>query len=103
MEAVRQRALLRASIVARKKDEASLLAPKGVGKGMSKWKSNGKDERLLKKRVGIPIVEKQPKQLSPPKPSHGAGKGLMTLAGLVTQGIEHRLLTHKEHAIEMIE
>ena len=80
-----------------------MSAPKGVGKGRSKQKSEGKDDCSLKKGSGIPAIEKHPKQPSPPKPSHGAGKGLMTSIGPVTQGTEHRLLTHKELAVEMIE
>ena len=81
MEAVRQRALVRAAVASKKKkekDRASLLAPKDVTKGMSKWKSGGKDDCLLKKGLGITASEKKPKQPSPPRPSHGVGKGLMT-------------------------
>ena len=103
MEAVRQRALVRVSVAAHKKEGASSSAPKGVGKGTSKQKSDGKDDRPLKKGPGVPTVEKQSKQPSPPKPSHGAGKNPMTLAGLVIQGTECRPLMHKEHATEMIE
>jgi len=58
MESVRQRALVKALAAARKKEGASSSAPKGVRKGTSKWKSNGKDDRLLKKGPGVPIVEK---------------------------------------------
>ena len=93
MEAVRQRALVKVSVAARKKEGASSSTPKGVDKGTSKQKSDGKDNRPLKKGPCIPSVEKQPKQSYPPKPSHGAGEGPMTSA---------RLLTHKEHVVEMI-
>ena len=78
------------------------MAPKGVSKGLSKRKSEKKDDRPLKKRSVIPVGDKQ-KKSSPPKPSHGVGKGLMTVTGPVTQGTIRRLLTHKEHVIEMIE
>ncbi|XP_050257043.1 uncharacterized protein LOC126702398 [Quercus robur] len=39
---------------------------------------------------------------SPPKPNHGASKSLMTMTSPVTQGTIRRLLTHKEHAVEMV-
>ena len=84
MEAARQRALVRAVAASKKKkekDRASSSAPKDVTKGMSKRKSKGKDYHLLKKGSGIHLSDKKPKQLSPPKPSHGAGKGLMTKTG----------------------
>ena len=57
MESVRQRALVKALAAVRKKEGASLSTPKGVRKGTSKWKSNGKDDHLLKKGPGVPIVE----------------------------------------------
>lgn len=83
MEIARQRALMRmAATTCRKEDGASTSAPKVAGKGTSKQKSDGKDDRLLKKGLGIPTVEKQSKQLSPPKPNYGVGKGPMTSAGL---------------------
>ena len=82
--------------------EGASSPPKGVTKGMSKRKSDEKDDRLLKKGPGIPVGDKRPKQPSLPKPVHEAGKGLMTKTDLVTQGAVHQLLTHKEHAVEMI-
>ena len=42
-----------------------------------------------------------PKKPSPLK--HGAGKGLMTTPGPITQDSEHRLLIHKDYAVEMLE
>ena len=87
MEAVKLRVLVRASIVARKqkeKAEASMLAPKVVGKGTSKRKSVRKDNHPLKKGLGTPASDKQSKQPLPPKPDHRAGKGLMTAIGPVT-------------------
>ena len=77
------------------------LAPKGVTKGSSKQKSEGKDDHSLKKGLALPAGDKS-KKLSPPKPSHGVGKGLMTATGPFTQGTVHRLLTHKKHAVESI-
>ena len=70
---------------------------------MSKCKNNGKEDRSSKKGTGTPIGEKQPKQPSPPKPSHKVGNGLMTRKGLDAQGAIRHLLTHKEHAVEMVD
>ena len=90
----------------RKKEEEktkvgkSSLAPKAIGKGVAKRKANGKDERPSKKASVTP-GEKLPKKPSLPK--HGAGKGLMTTLGPVTQDSERRLLTHKDYAVEMLE
>ena len=56
MDAARQRALVRASAAVRKQKEkegASSSAPKGVTKGTSKQKSDGKDDHPLKKGQGI--------------------------------------------------
>ena len=107
MDAARQRALVRASAAVRKQKEkegASSSAPKGVTKGTSKQKSDGKDDHPLKKGQGILAGDKKkPKQPSLLKPIHGAGKGLMTETNPVTQGAICHLLTHKEHVIEMIE
>ena len=72
----------------REKEGASSSASMGIDKGTSKRKNDGKDDHLLKKRPGVPVVDIQPKQPSPPKPSHGASKGLMMSVGLVTQGTE---------------
>ena len=91
MEAARQRALVRASVAAckqREKEGASSSASKGIDKGTSKRKNDGKDDRSLKKGPSVPVVDKQPKQPSPFKPSHGASKGLMTSVGPITQGTE---------------
>ena len=73
MEAARQRALVRASATVckqREKEGASSSASMGIDKGTSKRKNDGKDDHLLKKRPGVPVVDIQPKQPSPPKPSH---------------------------------
>ena len=79
----------------------SSSAPKVVGKGVLKRKTEGKDDYPSKKPSVTP-GEKQSKKSSPPKLSHGTGKGLMTLSGPDTQGT-HRLLTHKGYAVEMVE
>lgn len=84
MEVARQRALMRmAATTRRKEDGVSTSAPKVAGRGTSKQKSDGKDDRLLKKGLGVPTVEKQSKQPSPPKPNYGVGTGPMTSVGLV--------------------
>ena len=106
MEAAKQRALIRESAAVRKlkeKEGTSTSASKVVGKGVSKRKSDGKDDCPLKKGPGLPVGDKQSKKSSASKPSHTAGKGLMTVTGLITQGTVSCLLTHKEHAIEMVE
>ena len=104
MEAARQRALILTLAAARKKEKewASTSAPKVIGKGSLKRKNEGKANCPLKKGSVILVGNKQ-KKLSPSKPNHGAGKGLMTVTGLVTQGTICRLLTHKEHAVKMVE
>ena len=42
------------------------------------------------------------KEKSPLKPSHGAGKGVMTSSGPVNEG-PCRLLTHKDYAVREVE
>lgn len=81
---------MRAAAAQRKEEEnkakgegASLLAPKAAGKRASKRKANGKDDRPPKK-PSITPRDKLPKKPSPHKPSHGAGKGLMTTLGPIT-------------------
>ena len=69
---------------------------------MLKRKADRKDDRPPKK-ASITPEDKLPKKPSPSKPSHEASKGLMTTSGPVTQGLDHRLLTHKNYAVEMIE
>ena len=86
IEAARQRTLVRASVAALKqkeKERTSSFAPKGVTKGSSKRKNEGKDDRPFKKGLAFPVSDKPKKSLLP-KPSHRAGKGLMTTTGLVT-------------------
>ena len=100
-DAVKQR--LRAT-VARVKEEAKLAkrteegtssAPKTVSK-VSKRKPDGKDDRLSK-RTAVTPGDASLKRKSPLKPSHGAGKGVMTSYGPVIEGL--CLLTHKDYAV----
>ena len=65
MEAAKQRALIRSSVVVRKlkeKEGMSTSASKVVGKGVSKRKSDGKDDCPLKKGPGLPMGDKQSKK-----------------------------------------
>ena len=84
------------------KEGASSSASKVVEKGAPKRKADGKDD-CLPKKVSVALRDKLPKKSSPPKPSHRVGEGLMTTSGPVTQGSIHHFLTHKEHAVKMIE
>ena len=64
MEVVRQRALVRALTAAckqKEKEGALMSTPKVVGKGMSKQKSEGKDDRPLKKGPSTLVGDKQSK------------------------------------------
>ena len=73
MDAARQRALVRVSTTVCKQNEkegASLSALKGITKGTSKQKSDGKDDHPLKKGLGVPASDKKPKQPSLPKLGH---------------------------------
>ena len=96
---------MRAATTRKKEEEKTKVgesssAPKAVGKGATKRKANGKDDRLSKKAFVTP-GEKLPKKLSPSK--HGASKGLMMMPGPITQDSECRLLTHKDYAVEVLE
>ena len=102
MDAVKQRIRV---AVARKKEEAKLAkgteegtssAPKTVSK-VSKRKPDGKDDRLSK-RTAVTPGDASLKRKSPLKPSHGAGKGVMTSNGPVIEGL-CCLLTHKDYAV----
>ena len=87
MEATRQRALVLTSAMACKKEKegASTSAPKVIGKGSLKRKNEGKANCPLKKGSVILVGNKQ-KKLSPSKPNHGAGKGLMTVTSPSPRG-----------------
>ena len=80
---------------------ASSSASKAIGKGTPKRKADGKDDRPPKK-ASITIGDKSFKKPSPPKPSHGAGKGLIMTSGPVTQGPDRCLLTHKDYVIKVV-
>ena len=83
------------------KEGMSSLAPKVVGKGVPKRKSDGKDDRPPKKVSATPR-DKPPKKSSPLKSSHEADKGLMMTLGPITQGSVLRLRAYKEHVVEVI-
>ena len=93
--------------VARKKEEkkmkeakgGTLLAPKTVSK-VSKRKPDRKENRPSKKAIVTP-GDVSPKRKSPLKPSHGAGKGVMTSSGPVIEG-PCCLLTHKDYVVEEV-
>ncbi|XP_050286088.1 uncharacterized protein LOC126725413 [Quercus robur] len=74
--------------------------PTAVAK-VAKRKPDGSDGRPSKKPAVTPSVEPL-KEKSPPTSGHGAGKGVMTSAGPVTEG-PCRLLTHKEYAVGEVE
>ena len=67
-----------------------------VPTGQAKRKPDGSDRRPAKKAA---ITPGSIKEKSPPKPSHGVGKGLMTSLGPVNEG-PCRLLTHRDYAVE---
>ena len=94
-------------VTARKKEEerkakegASSLAPKAVAKGLAKRKDDEKDDRPSK-NAAVTLGDEHLKK-SPPKSSWGVGKGVITSSGPVIEG-PHRLLTHKDYAIEGVE
>ena len=108
MEATKLRAQVRTSAAQQKKKEedktkgegASLSALKTVRK-VPKRKSDWKDDRPPKKPA-VNVRDKSLKKPTLPKTGHGVGKGLMTTSGLVTQGPDRCLLTHKDYAIKMV-
>ena len=61
----------------------------------AKRKPDGSDRHPAKKAA---VTPDSVKEKSPPKPSHGAGKGAMTSLGPVNEG-PCRLLTHKDYAV----
>lgn len=86
---------------AKRKEGASLSAPKAAGKGVPKRKADVKDDRSSKK-VSVTPSDKLPKKPSPPKPKHGVSKGLMMMSGPVTQEPNRRFLTHKNYVVVMM-
>ena len=102
MDTAKQR--IRATVT-RKKEEAKLAkgteegtssAPKAVSK-VSKRKPDGDDDRPLK-RTSVNPGDASPKRKSPLKPSHGAGKRVITSSGPVIEGA-CCLLTHKDYVV----
>ena len=90
--------------VARKKEErlvkgmeeGNSSVSKSVSK-VSKRKTDG-DEDYPSKKATVTLGDASPKGKSSLKPSHGAGKGVMTSFGPVLEGL-CCLLTHKGYAI----
>ena len=70
---------------------------------MLKRKNNGKDDHPNKKGTSPSVGDKQSKHPSPPKPSHGVGKGLMTGKGPVALGVVRKIFTHKDYAIKIVD
>ena len=82
--------------VAKGTEEGNSSVPKPINK-VSKRKPDGDDDRPSKRTAVIP-GDTSPKGKSSLKPSHGAGKGVMTSSGLVLEG-PCSLLTHKGYAV----
>ena len=74
--------------------------PKAVAK-VTKRKPDGSDSRLAKKSAITP-GEEPLKEKSTPKSIYGAGKGVMTSTGPVSEG-PRRLLTHRDYAVGEVE
>ena len=68
---------------------------------MTKRKPDGSDNRPSKK-AAVPPGDEPLKEKSPPKPSHGVGKGVMTSTSLVSEG-PCCLLTHKDYVVGEVE
>ena len=89
---------------ARKKEEkkakgaegGTSSTPKTVAKAL-KRKPDGSDD-CLSKKAAITPGDISPKGKSPLKPSHSAGKGVMTSSGPIIEGL-CCLLTHKDYAV----
>ena len=73
--------------------------PKASSK-QAKKEPDGSDRRPAKKAAVTP-GNGAAKEKSPPKPSHGAGKGAMTFLGPVNEG-PCRLLTYKDYAVREV-
>ena len=82
--------------LAKETEEGNSSIPKSVTK-VSKRKTDGDDDRLSKRTVVTP-GDASPKGKSSLKPSHGAGKRVMTSFSPVFEGL-CCLLTHKGYAI----
>ena len=77
-------------------EEGNSLVPKSASKA-SKRKTDGDDARPSKKAAVTP-GDASPKGKSSLKPSHNAGKGVMTSSSPVLEGPCY-LLTHKGYAV----
>ena len=77
-------------------EEGTSSAPKTISK-VSKRKPDGDDDRSSK-RTAVTPGDASPKRKSPLKPSHGAGKGVMTSSSPVIEGPCCHL-THKDYAV----
>ena len=73
-----------------------MSTPKTVTEA-SKRKPDGSDDRSSKKVVVTP-GDISPKGKSPLKPSHGAGKGVLTSSGPIIES-PYCLLTYKDYAV----
>ena len=104
MDAAKQR--IRATVADKKEEklvkvleEGNSLVPKSVSK-VSKRKLEG-DEDCPSKRTTVTPGDASPKRKSSLKPSHGAGKRVMTSSGPVLEG-PCCLLTHKGYVVEEV-
>ena len=91
--AARQKAEKKAQEVGREASSTLKASTK-----QAKRKPDRSDRRPAKKAAVTPSAAKEK---SPPKPSHGAGKGAMTSLGPVNEG-PCRLLAHKDYAVEKV-
>ena len=85
--------------LAKGREEGNSSIPKSVSK-VSKRKIDGDDECPSKKAAVTP-GDASPKEKSSLKPSHGAGKGVMTSSGPVLEGPCY-LLTHKGYTVREV-
>ena len=102
MESAKQR--IKAAAARQKEEKRAKKAggetsstPKVISK-QAKRKPDGSDGRPSKKSAVTP-GDGAAEEKTPPKSSHGAGKGEMTSLGCVSEG-PCRLLTHKDYAVE---
>ena len=103
VEAAKQR--VRAAAACKKEEDKAkgkegTSTPHSSLKGPIKRKADGKDDPPSKKTTVSPMDV--PSKKSPPKSSHGTGKGVMTSSGPVIEG-PRSLLTHKDYAVEGVE
>ena len=82
--------------LAKETEEGNSSVPKSLTK-VSKRKPGGNDDRPSKRATVTP-GDASPKGKSSLKPSHGAGKGVMTSFGPILEG-PCCLLTHKGYAV----